>query len=123
MKNKYCKNCQAECCSHYVPLESNIIERFGHLVEKPILSTRKFDNDKTIFETADSKCVFLNDKYRCNIYEHRPWICREFGNPNNTSYFLKCSYMPGSALRSNKNMTFQDYSVRRRLFELEKICR
>jgi Fe-S-cluster containining protein len=124
MKNKYCADCQAECCSHYVPLENSLIEKFGHLIDRPILSKHQFLNEiKTVFETVDGKCVFLNSEYRCKIYEQRPWICREFGNPNTTSPFLKCSFMPGSMLQSNENFSLADMALRKRLFELEKVCR
>lgn len=28
----------------------------------------------------DNKCPFLRADYKCNIYDHRPTICRRFGD-------------------------------------------
>lgn len=69
MSNWNCSMC-GNCCSNFLPLTSLEINKLKRLAKKEnILSVR---NDWY------SRCPFLNNQNKCDIYEDRPLICREF---------------------------------------------
>ena len=37
------------------------------------------DKQKTAYDPMLNKCPFLRADYKCNIYENRPEVCRQFG--------------------------------------------
>ncbi|QFU21978.1 YkgJ family cysteine cluster protein [Shewanella eurypsychrophilus] len=67
-----CSTCQACCCS----LEVRIISDTGvpnHHIDID------FYGNETMLRLDDGRCSALNrDTLMCSIYEHRPWVCREF---------------------------------------------
>lgn len=68
----HCGNCNAACCRQEVLLVSDtgVPEEFIATDRWGSMSMRRLE---------DGWCSALDrSSYRCSIYEHRPWICREF---------------------------------------------
>lgn len=42
-----------------------------------------------VLMTDDLSCAFLDNNYRCSIYDHRPMICKIYG----TTEKLPCPYI------------------------------
>jgi len=90
--------CHAECC-YNVPLPKRLINGFRKKIANPILQLERWD-DELFLPITDSdanknKCPFLNSKYKCNIYEYRPQVCRLFGSRPDLSQYLRCGYLEG----------------------------
>jgi len=67
-----CSNCQACCCR----LEVMIITDTG--VPDKHIARDKWGGE-TMLRLEDGWCSALDrETLMCSIYEHRPWICREF---------------------------------------------
>ncbi len=67
-----CSNCQACCCR----LEVMLITDTG--VPKQHIKTLD-DGSEVMLRLDDGWCSALDrNSLMCSIYEHRPWICREF---------------------------------------------
>lgn len=67
-----CSNCQACCCR----LEVMIISDTG--VPRQHIATDKWGGE-TMLRLEDGWCSAVDrETLMCTIYEHRPWICREF---------------------------------------------
>ena len=43
--------------------------------------------------TDDLSCIFLNENYKCKIYENRPFLCKMFGDPSQKNDLLKCHHL------------------------------
>ena len=69
MSDFECKKC-AECCSNYLPLLQSEINLMKKIKQK--------ENIQALNQNWYSICPFLNSKNRCDIYENRPMICREY---------------------------------------------
>lgn len=67
--NFECKKC-GNCCSAYLPLTEKEVKLMKSLKEK--INKAPLRNDY-IFH-----CPFLNNENKCNIYEDRPFICRQY---------------------------------------------
>ena len=57
----------------------------------------KLGKDIIIPETKDGICPFLTKKNTCNIYDKRPWICRNFGSSEEP--ILKCYILEGKEIK------------------------
>ena len=67
-----CSNCQAYCCK----LEVMIISDTG--VPRHHIAVDKWGGE-TMRRLEDGWCSALDrETLLCTIYEHRPWICRQF---------------------------------------------
>lgn len=77
--------CKARCC-YNVPFEGDHFERYSDFIVNPILDTVQVGNARVAWTTEGdykkNKCPFLKADYTCNIYAHRPGICRKFGEIN-----------------------------------------
>lgn len=74
--NGKCSNCGA-CCSDFLPLSRDEIRRIQAAVEKRHLKEHR--DVMSMGKTLDLTCPFRdNVKKRCDIYDIRPAICREF---------------------------------------------
>ena len=64
--------CCGKCCSNFLPLTTQEI--------KYLKSYVKLNKIKPSYHLIDtySTCPFLNNKNKCEIYEIRPAICRNF---------------------------------------------
>jgi uncharacterized protein len=81
MKKK-CEDCNAECCK-YIVLDIDPPEALGDFE-----NIRWYASHKNVEVFVDfegiwnvrfiTKCDHLDDSNRCNIYNKRPAICREF---------------------------------------------
>ena len=87
MKKMNCniKQCKAECCGA-VPLAQSFKKYpFARKCE-----VKDFDD---FFIACDENltCGFLDENYKCSIYEDRPNLCRKFGNGKHK--LLKCEFL------------------------------
>jgi Fe-S-cluster containining protein len=104
--------CKAACCGPF-PIQADLWERLKHKAERQIISvkrfispilTKAFVEGKIDAEEAEHvyveteldpelkchRCPFLSYDYKCNIYDDRPFVCREFGTESNI--MMKCGY-------------------------------
>lgn len=101
--------CKAECCGP-TPIPKDIFERNRHKLIRPIEQELNvtgmkigpngpfdpFEEEELVVpiaktDSADfTRCAFLTYDLKCNIYEDRPWICRNFGNESHP--LMKCSF-------------------------------
>ena len=97
-KCRICK-CKAACCYNIV-LPAGLLEQFADKVVNKVIATSPMPYNpefppsvavETSEKIADNKCPFLRADYKCNIYEHRPLICRKFGDCSHP--MLICRYM------------------------------
>lgn len=72
-----CSNC-GECCTDILPVTKEELARIKRYVLKHGIKEHKH-NYPMISPPVDLTCPFRNDKEKkCDIYEARPAICREF---------------------------------------------
>lgn len=64
-----CSKC-GKCCSNYLPLQKEEIDTMKKLATK--------ENKHLLDKEWYNICPFLNYKNKCDIYENRPLICREY---------------------------------------------
>ena len=86
-KNTKCdvSRCSAECCGA-VPL-SQSFKKYPFVRKCEV---RDFD-DFFIATDENLTCGFLDENYKCSIYEVRPNICRKFGSGKHK--LLTCDYL------------------------------
>lgn len=86
------KLCKASCCSN-IPFDRQEHLAFADKIVNPIIQVLPLDHQAVIAVTnpnpALNKCPFLTSDYKCNIYDHRPDVCRKFGEIPQ----LKCKYI------------------------------
>ena len=82
--------CHAECCG-IVPIPNETIQRFSHLLRAGV-KFKQVDANSTVCADENATCGFLTEDYQCAIYEHRPPVCRIFGEHGEKHPFLTCSY-------------------------------
>ncbi|MCR4847382.1 MAG: YkgJ family cysteine cluster protein [Bacteroidales bacterium] len=73
--------CRA-CCCYNIPFMNGELERYKDKIVTPVLFTEPMGPAVVAFTAYDpmlNKCPFLRDDYKCNIYENRPEVCRQFG--------------------------------------------
>lgn len=69
MSSFECRKC-ANCCSNFLPLLPSEINLMKRLKGK--------ENIQVLNQNWYTICPFLNSNNRCDIYENRPIICREY---------------------------------------------
>lgn len=79
--------CKSECCG-IVPMPIQTYNTFKRRVKKKIVDIMKL-NGHVVLMTDDMSCAFLDNNYRCSIYDHRPMICKIYG----TTEKLPCPYI------------------------------
>lgn len=70
------------CCCYNIPFADGELERFSGMIVNPVIYTVPVGFGflaYTAQDPKDNKCPFLRTDLRCNIYEHRPDVCRKFG--------------------------------------------
>lgn len=91
--------CKAACC-YNIALPIGMLTQFADKVVNKLLSTESTPHNSEFptseyVSTSDNpmlnKCPFLRTDYKCNIYEHRPTICRKFGDGSHP--LLTCKYI------------------------------
>jgi Fe-S-cluster containining protein len=70
--------CKAACCG-VVPVKNNIVRLFKDLINKNSKIIRNGDVSM-VFNEETLVCGFLDENYRCKIYDNRPDVCRKFGS-------------------------------------------
>lgn len=94
------EKCKADCCGP-IPFPIDIFEKNKHLIKKEYLFSDEIENIPPQFFifakrmkghvipfTDDLTCVFLDDEYKCSIYDDRPVICKIYGECRE----LKCPH-------------------------------
>jgi len=84
MNNFKCIRC-GDCCKIYVKISDEDIKQIESVGYK-LNDVAEFDSfdpssGKYALRLIDGKCIFLkqkNNKYKCEIYDNRPKICRTF---------------------------------------------
>ena len=72
--NGTCSKC-GNCCTNFLPVTKKEVSKIKQYVKENDIQpeNRKFGNDIVM------QCPFFNQKTkRCNIYEVRPFVCRDF---------------------------------------------
>ena len=101
-----CKGC-GKCC-YNVPLPKSYFSAFRNKIITPFTTAvglgdlPKLGKDIIIPETKDGICPFLTKKNTCNIYDKRPWICRNFGSSEEP--ILKCYILEGKEIKEQRNI-------------------
>lgn len=108
-KEKYCnvdcslavpKLCQADCCG-MVPFYKDFVMRHKQDAKREVVKIIEIDVMTVILETKDLVCTFLDENYKCSVYDERPEICKKFGDGSHPA--LTCPYIkPNGKLRSKK---------------------
>lgn len=84
--------CRASCC-YNVPLHDEL-DKYKDKIVTPVIDTKPVGNaiiPITHRKTFMNRCPFLLPTFRCNIYEHRPEICRLMGEIKD----LPCTFRKG----------------------------
>ena len=102
-----CKNC-GECCSNFLPLLKEEIQTMKRLAKKE--NIHKFRQDWY------TQCPFLNNERKCDIYEERPFICREF-----TCYNYKNGTGNMDNFRQYEHSDFKLTDIRKEIFKRTEI--
>ena len=101
--SKFLDRCQAGCCGVF-PIEKDL---YVSHIDKIVNSTVEVDEYEAIDPiskdlkeyvmplTKDMKCCFLQDDYKCSIYEDRPEVCKIFGDE--TVPILTCNFQDKDA--------------------------
>ena len=98
-----CKKGCSECCG-IVPIN----EKFWHENKHKATKYKKLmiESGRVYPITKDLKCVFL--KYnKCQIYDNRPSVCRQFGTNHKGNPLLMCPYLhENSSIRNSKERRY-----------------
>ena len=86
------QRCKARCC-YNIPFADGELEKYADKIINPVLTTVPLGPGHVAFTVMpkamtkeamgeamkNNKCPFLRHDCTCNIYEHRPDVCRKFG--------------------------------------------
>ena len=86
------QRCKAQCC-YNIPFDDGELEKYADKIINPVLITVPLGPGHVAFTVMpkamtkeamgeamkNNKCPFLKHDCTCNIYEHRPDVCRKFG--------------------------------------------
>lgn len=90
--------CHGACC-YNVPIDKGYLSAYKKRIARPILHAEKLPDGMvmpfTDNDPAKNACPFLNEHYRCNIYEVRPKVCRLYGTGEK---FLNCEFLTGKSI-------------------------
>lgn len=79
-KNDKCSEC-GSCCGRYMSLTNKEINQIKAYIKKHDIKRNFHSANVLRLNVYDMTCPFLDDSkanHKCNIYEVRPRICREF---------------------------------------------
>ena len=117
--SKYYDQCHAGCCG-VIPFEKKMYEKhLTEIVTQPeslleSIETDPFDDlekDFVIPWTKSGMCCFLQDDYKCAIYDDRPQVCKTYGDESISS--LSCHYQD----KNGRERTRQEKRLLQRLSE------
>ena len=92
------EKCKAICC-YNVPLPKDLLTKFTNKIVNHVYEIKKLPKNKeykgkyifpitNIINEKHNKCPFLTITNRCNIYEHRPQLCKDFGTKRNDNLLI-----------------------------------
>ena len=75
-----CIRCGLSCIGADVQLTEKEIEKIKSVTEKEFYEeyTTPFGNMRRRLKKINNRCIFLDDKLNCTIYQNRPLLCREY---------------------------------------------
>lgn len=77
-----CNKCYAFCCFLTEGLKLHKSEGIIYKEKYSDASVEDYDDGQVIIRSIDSefgkRCYFLNDDFRCSVYDDRPQVCRWF---------------------------------------------
>lgn len=81
--------CKAGCCGVF-PMDKALLEAHRDKIQIPITEEMDMGDEQVIAMTKNAQCAFLKSDYSCAIYDHRPEVCKLFGNEEHLN--LTCSF-------------------------------
>lgn len=81
--------CQAGCCG-IVPIDAKVYKANEHKRTRPVIQEIPFKDAEILPHTMDKRCCFLGEDLRCQIFNDRPQVCKDYGNEEHTA--LTCAY-------------------------------
>lgn len=95
------KKCKADCC-YNAPIPRYMLDIYKDKVVNPVHGYYKIGDIPSqgglqvipitnLFNKIRNKCPFLTKECKCNIYDNRPQICREYGTSKDKSSTLYCN--------------------------------
>lgn len=93
------RKCKADCC-YNAPIPAYLLDKYKDKIVNPVIKQIPMCNlpDQGGLQVIPltgfvkflkSKCPFLKNDLKCNIYENRPLICKEYGtskDPKSTAF-------------------------------------
>lgn len=104
-----CKQC-GNCCTDVLFLTPTEVSTIKSYIKKHNITTAKTQN---IFNEDNTECPFLNIERRCNIYEVRPLICKNFTCYDNSGGDL--DYKNIQVVDMNDTFFPKDYHIKKDL--------
>jgi Fe-S-cluster containining protein len=99
-KNGKCSNC-GECCSDLLPISVKEIKKIKSYIQKHHIPEQLHSLPLANPQVIDFTCPFRNNAERkCEIYEVRPAICRDF----------QCD-KPKKKIQANKSLYHEKYQA------------
>ncbi|MFW9872294.1 MAG: YkgJ family cysteine cluster protein [Candidatus Thorarchaeota archaeon] len=112
----YLEICGAKCCACF-PMPLGTYQRNTHKICREVAEIQKVEvhgSEKVILLTCSMLCAFLDKNYKCNIYEDRPEICRNFGNEKYP--FMHCPFQHTDGTKRKKPEVLKKYGKYNRDF-------
>jgi len=70
--------CKSDCCGPVI-MPVAIWERNKHKAQNPLKELFNLSDGNCVPATEELKCIFLKQDGKCNIYDDRPKVCRDYG--------------------------------------------
>lgn len=73
--------CHSQCCASILPLSDYEINKIKKYIRRNNILAVNRNADQSVFGNEDEYvniCPFLSEDFQCNIYVHRPEICRNY---------------------------------------------
>ena len=93
------KKCQGDCC-HFVPIPNSVWEDNKEKVVRKVYFIYRHDENNIMPITKDLSCPFMNEDFKCVIYNARPWVCRTYGIGGHKC--LSCPYLKPDGSKRGK---------------------
>ena len=94
------EKCKADCC-YNAPIPKYLLDTYKDKIVNPVFALfpgpnipsrggRQVIPATNLLNRLRNKCPFLTKECKCNIYNDRPQICREYGTSRDKSSTLFC---------------------------------
>ena len=95
------QKCKTDCC-YNAPIPRYLTDMYKDKIVNPVLGYHEMCNIPemgglqvmpitNLLNKLRNKCPFLTKDCKCNIYENRPQICRDYGTSKDKSSTLYCN--------------------------------